>query len=145
MFRSLARIALPLATRGVRLVAVRTSSQYLQRLATPTASVVQQKRFAEAKDTNLYSPPKPLTFKEVEERVLKAIKAWDRFPQDRLDKLHLDARFIEDLGLDSLDHVEIVMSLEDEFGFEIPDTEAEKLKSPRDICKYINEREDVYE
>uniref|UniRef100_A0A0M3J4Y3 Acyl carrier protein n=1 Tax=Anisakis simplex TaxID=6269 RepID=A0A0M3J4Y3_ANISI len=76
---------------------------------------------------------------------LKAIRAWDRFPQDRNDLLTLDANFFQDLGLDSLDHVEIVMSLEDEFGFEIEDKEAEKLKTPRDVVKYICEREDVYE
>lgn len=81
----------------------------------------------------------------MEERVLKAIKAWDRFPQDRLEKLTMEARFVEDLGFDSLDHVEIIMALEDEFGYEIPDTEAEKLKTPRDIFKYICEKEDVYE
>lgn len=57
----------------------------------------------------------------------------------------MDARFVEDLGFDSLDHVEIVMSLEDEFGFEIPDKDAEKLKTPRDVFKYICEHEDVYE
>ncbi|VDK19995.1 unnamed protein product [Anisakis simplex] len=76
---------------------------------------------------------------------MKAIRAWDRFPQDRNDLLTLDANFFQDLGLDSLDHVEIVMSLEDEFGFEIEDKEAEKLKTPRDVVKYICEREDVYE
>jgi len=56
---------------------------------------------------------------KVHQRVLKAIKEWDRFPQDRVSKLELDARFVEDLSFDSLDLVEIVMSLEDEFGFEI--------------------------
>ena len=76
---------------------------------------------------------------------MKAVKNWDRFPQDRAGALSLDARFVEDLGLDSLDHVEIVMSLEDEFGFEIPDKDAERLKTPRDVFKYICEREDVYE
>uniref|UniRef100_A0AC34G649 Acyl carrier protein n=1 Tax=Panagrolaimus sp. ES5 TaxID=591445 RepID=A0AC34G649_9BILA len=54
----------------------------------------------------------------------------------------MEARFVEDLGFDSLDHVEIVMALEDEFGFEIPDKDAERLKTPRDVFKYICERED---
>lgn len=82
---------------------------------------------------------------QVEEKVLKAIRAWDRFPQDRADKLTFDARFVEDLGLDSLDLVEITMSLEDEFGFEIPESDVDKLKTPRDIHKYVCEHEDVYE
>lgn len=81
----------------------------------------------------------------MEDRVLKAIRAWDRWPQDKNDVLNLDANFVNDLGLDSLDHVEVIMALEDEFGFEIPDIDAEKMKTPRDIFKYICEREDVFE
>lgn len=82
---------------------------------------------------------------QVEERVIKAIKAWDRFPQDRADKLSLEARFVEDLGLDSLDLVEITMALEDEFGFEIPEADVDKLKTPRAIHQYICAHEDVLE
>ena len=49
------------------------------------------------------------------------------------------ASFIEDLGADSLDTVELVMALEEEFGQEIPDEEAEKLQSVGDVIKYIEE------
>lgn len=56
-------------------------------------------------------------------------------------QLKLDSHFIKDLGLDSLDHVEVIMAMEDEFGFEIPDNEAEKLSRPADIVKYISERD----
>lgn len=52
---------------------------------------------------------------------------------------------MNDLGLDSLDHVEVIMAMEDEFGFEIPDADAEKLLKPADIVKYICDKEDVYE
>uniref|UniRef100_A0A0N4ZUV7 Multifunctional fusion protein n=1 Tax=Parastrongyloides trichosuri TaxID=131310 RepID=A0A0N4ZUV7_PARTI len=104
-----------------------------------------QKRWSQVENFGPFDPPKQLTFKEVEERVIKAIKAWDRFPQDRSEKLTLDAKFEEDLGFDSLDHVEIMMALEDEFGFEIQQEVSEKLKSPRDVFKFICEREDVYE
>lgn len=58
-------------------------------------------------------------------------------------QLSLDSHFIQDLGLDSLDHVEVIMAMEDEFGFEIPDNEAEKLSRPSDIVKYISERDVV--
>lgn len=44
-------------------------------------------------------------------------------------QLNLNAHFIQDLGLDSLDHVEVIMALEDEFGFEIPDNEAVSIIS----------------
>lgn len=47
------------------------------------------------------------------------------------------ASFIDDLGADSLDIVEIVMGLEDEFGFDIPDEDAEKLKTVGEAIKYI--------
>ena len=50
-----------------------------------------------------------------------------------------DAKFIEDLGADSLDTVELVMALEEEFGIEVPDDEAEKLQSVSDVIKYIEE------
>ena len=55
------------------------------------------------------------------------------------DKVTPDAKFIEDLGADSLDTVELVMALEEEFGQEIPDEEAEKLQSVGDVIKYIEE------
>ena len=50
------------------------------------------------------------------------------------------ASFIDDLGADSLDTVELVMALEEEFGVEIPDEEAEKLASVGDAMKYIEEK-----
>ena len=50
-----------------------------------------------------------------------------------------EAKFIEDLGADSLDTVELVMALEEEFGIEVPDEQAEKLQSVGDVMKYIEE------
>ena len=55
------------------------------------------------------------------------------------DKVTENASFIEDLGADSLDTVELVMALEEEFGNEIPDEEAEKLQSVGDVIKYIED------
>ena len=55
------------------------------------------------------------------------------------DQVTPEAKFIEDLGADSLDTVELVMALEEEFGQEIPDEEAEKLHSVGDVIKYIEE------
>jgi acyl carrier protein len=49
------------------------------------------------------------------------------------------AKFIEDLGADSLDTVELVMALEEEFDVEVPDEQAEKLHSVGDVMKYIEE------
>ncbi len=50
-----------------------------------------------------------------------------------------EAKFIEDLGADSLDTVELVMGLEEEFGNEIPDEEAEKLITVGDVITFIEE------
>jgi acyl carrier protein len=50
------------------------------------------------------------------------------------------ASFIDDLGADSLDTVELVMALEEEFGIEIPDEDAEKMTSVGDAIKYIEEK-----
>jgi acyl carrier protein len=55
------------------------------------------------------------------------------------EQVNAEAKFIEDLGADSLDTVELVMALEEEFGHEIPDDEAEKLQSVGDVIKYIEE------
>ena len=49
------------------------------------------------------------------------------------------ASFIDDLGADSLDTVELVMALEEEFGIEISDSDAEKIQKVEDVIKYINE------
>ena len=50
-----------------------------------------------------------------------------------------DASFIDDLGADSLDLVELIMALEEEFGIEIPDSDAEKVVSVGDVVNYIKE------
>ena len=51
-----------------------------------------------------------------------------------------DARFIEDLGADSLDQVELVMALEEVFGSDIPDEDAEKLQTIGDAIRYIESK-----
>lgn len=48
-----------------------------------------------------------------------------------------ESSFIDDLGADSLDIVELVMAMEDEFGIEIPDEDAEKIKTVKDVADYI--------
>jgi len=55
------------------------------------------------------------------------------------DQVTEDASFIEDLGADSLDTVELVMALEENFDIEIPDEDAEKIKTVRDAVAYIDE------
>ncbi len=51
-----------------------------------------------------------------------------------------EASFVDDLGADSLDTVELVMAFEEEFGVEIPDEDAEKIRTVGDAVKYIEEK-----
>ncbi len=55
------------------------------------------------------------------------------------DEVTLESSFVEDLGADSLDIVELIMALEEEFGLEIPDDEAEKIGIVNDAVEYIRE------
>ena len=57
------------------------------------------------------------------------------------EKVTQDASFVEDLGADSLDTVELVMAFEEEFGMEIPDEEAEQLQTVGDAIKYIEKNQ----
>ncbi|MBL9128406.1 MAG: acyl carrier protein [Verrucomicrobiales bacterium] len=74
----------------------------------------------------------------IEQRVKKIIVDQLGVKEDQVTP---EAKFIEDLGADSLDTVELVMALEEEFGQEIPDEEAEKLQSVADVIKYVEERQ----
>lgn len=56
------------------------------------------------------------------------------------DKVKLDSVITDDLGADSLDVVDLVMSLEEEFDVEVPDEEVENMKTVGDIVKYIEDR-----
>ncbi|WPM31248.1 acyl carrier protein [Hydrogenobacter sp. T-2] len=57
-----------------------------------------------------------------------------------VEKLNPEAKFVEDLGADSLDVVELVMAFEEEFGIEIPDEDAEKIRTVGDVIDYLKER-----
>ena len=58
----------------------------------------------------------------------------------KVEEVVPEASFIDDLGADSLDTVELVMALEEEFGIEIPDEDAEKITTVGDAVKYIEEK-----
>ena len=72
---------------------------------------------------------------EVAEKV-KSIIA-EHLGIDDIEKITNDAKFIDDLGADSLDTVELVMAFEEEFGSEISDSEAEKILTVGDAVKFI--------
>ncbi|MBI4720784.1 MAG: acyl carrier protein [Chitinivibrionia bacterium] len=70
----------------------------------------------------------------VEEKVKKIIEEKLSVNADQITN---DAKFAEDLKADSLDTVELVMALEDEFGLDIPDDDADKIKTVQDAIDYI--------
>src|ERR1039457_6636689 len=73
----------------------------------------------------------------IEEKVKKIIVAQLGVTPEKVTP---NASFIEDLGADSLDTVELVMAFEEEFSVEVPDEDAEKLKTVGDVVKYIEEK-----
>ncbi|MCR5181650.1 MAG: acyl carrier protein [Clostridia bacterium] len=55
------------------------------------------------------------------------------------DEITLETNLMKDLSADSLDAVEIIMAIEDEYGFEIPDEEAEKMQTVQDLVNFVEE------
>jgi acyl carrier protein len=72
----------------------------------------------------------------IEERVKKIVAEQLGVKEDEVTN---SASFVEDLGADSLDTVELVMALEEEFDLEIPDEDAEKIQTVNDAIEYITE------
>jgi acyl carrier protein len=73
------------------------------------------------------------------------MKSMDRIKKILVDRLGVDeskitenSSFLDDLGLDSLDIVELIMAFEEEFNIEIPDKDAEKIKTVGDAIKYLD-------
>jgi acyl carrier protein len=71
-----------------------------------------------------------MIFEKVQEKVAEQLGV-------EADEVTLESSFIDDLGADSLDIVELLMALEEEFDIEIPDEEAEKLATVGDVVDYI--------
>lgn len=71
---------------------------------------------------------------EVTDRIVTVVKNFDQVDSSKVTP---ETKFADDLGLDSLDIVEVVMAIEDEFAIEIPDQEADKIVSIADAVEYI--------
>ena len=72
---------------------------------------------------------------EVAERIINVVKNFDQVDASKVTDA---VKFTDDLGLDSLDVVEVVMAIEDEFAIEIPDAEADKIQSVKEAIEYIS-------
>lgn len=82
-----------------------------------------------------------LTRDEIQTRAMDVLKLFDKV---EAEKVSSKSHFVTDLGLDSLDVVEIVMALEDEFGIEISDEEAEKVFTVEDAVEFISKALDIH-
>eukprot|EP00181_Compsopogon_caeruleus_P004861 CAMPEP_0184680954 /NCGR_PEP_ID=MMETSP0312-20130426/3879_1 /TAXON_ID=31354 /ORGANISM="Compsopogon coeruleus, Strain SAG 36.94" /LENGTH=147 /DNA_ID=CAMNT_0027131431 /DNA_START=52 /DNA_END=495 /DNA_ORIENTATION=- len=76
-----------------------------------------------------------LAQEEVQERVLMVVRNFEKVAPDQVTA---DSHFTNDLGLDSLDTVELVMAMEEEFAIEIPDADADKILTCKDAVGYIS-------
>ncbi|KAJ1834583.1 mitochondrial acyl carrier protein [Coemansia sp. RSA 2706] len=88
-----------------------------------------------------YSSGGALTRSDIQERIFQLLQDFDKVKQDQLSA---SADFSKDLGLDSLDTVEVVMAIEEEFSVEIPDDEADKISSVKEAIDYIAKRDDAH-
>ncbi|RPD82031.1 acyl carrier protein [Lentinus tigrinus ALCF2SS1-7] len=81
-----------------------------------------------------FSAAAGLSEEEITTRVLDVLKSFEKVDSSKLSKT---AKFSEDLGLDSLDAVEVVMAVEEEFAIEIPDAEADEITTVQQAIDYI--------
>ncbi|KAI8973186.1 acyl carrier protein-like protein [Mycotypha africana] len=86
--------------------------------------------------SRMYSVPRD----DVQSRVLEVVKGFDKVDPT---KVTAESNFMKDLGLDSLDTVEVVMAIEEEFSVEIPDKDADAIHSVQQAIDYIAKREDA--
>ncbi|NPA40170.1 MAG: acyl carrier protein [Thermodesulfobacteria bacterium] len=73
----------------------------------------------------------------VEEKVIEIIAEKLNLSKDQIKP---EASFVDDLGADSLDLVELVMAMEEAFGMEVPDEDAEKLRTVKDVIDYVKSK-----
>lgn len=73
-----------------------------------------------------------MTFDKIKEIIVEQLQVDE-------SEVQLDTNLIKDLDADSLDAVEIIMAIEDTFGIEIPDEDAEKLQTVEDLVKYVDD------
>ncbi|KAF8977863.1 hypothetical protein BGZ46_007063 [Entomortierella lignicola] len=78
---------------------------------------------------------------DIEKRVLEILAGFNKIDNN---KISLQANFNSDLKLDSLDTVEVVMAIEEEFSIEIPDKDADEIKSAAQAVDYISKRDDAH-
>ncbi|KAI9136592.1 acyl carrier protein-like protein [Paraphysoderma sedebokerense] len=107
---------------------------------TPQTSVALSRTAAPAVFTRLFASAAGLSRTDVETRILDLLKGFDKVDAGKVSST---SHFTNDLGLDSLDTVEVVMAIEDEFSIEIPDKDADEIITVKQAVDYISKREDA--
>ncbi|KAJ1851052.1 mitochondrial acyl carrier protein [Coemansia sp. RSA 1722] len=123
-----------------RLASFRIAAAMRTAAPRPTVSLVKQ-RLAMPSMTRWYSAGGAMTRDTIKERIFQVLQDFDKVNQEKLSDV---ADFNKDLGLDSLDTVEVVMAIEEEFSVEIPDDEADKITTVKEAIEYISHREDAH-
>ncbi|KAI9228780.1 MAG: acyl carrier protein [Piptocephalis tieghemiana] len=87
-----------------------------------------------------YSAAAGVSKEDIQARILEVVRGFEKTDES---KVVPSAHFTKDLGLDSLDTVEVVMCIEDEFSVEIPDAEADQILTVQQAIDYISSRSDA--
>lgn len=122
---------------AARRAAPAASAMFARFAVAPVAPVAFQVRcFADAPADAPRAGAYMLNKDDVLSRVLEVVKNFEKVDASKVTN---DSHFVNDLGLDSLDVVEVVMALEQEFILDIPDHDAEKIQSITDAVEYISQ------
>ncbi|KAJ2777458.1 mitochondrial acyl carrier protein [Coemansia interrupta] len=106
-----------------------------------SAALVRQQTPKVSASLRWYSAAGALSRDSIQERIFQVLQDFDKVNQEKLTPV---ATFTKDLGLDSLDTVEVVMAIEEEFSVEIPDDEADKITTVKEAIDYISHRQDAH-
>ncbi|KAM4055810.1 phosphopantetheine attachment site domain-containing protein [Hirsutella rhossiliensis] len=113
----------------------------LRAVAAPAVRAVARPAAANLVAVRMYSAGGGLDKEAVEGRIMSLLQGFDKV--NDVANIKPTAHFVNDLGLDSLDTVEVVMAIEEEFSIEIPDKDADKIHSVSQAVEYILNQPDA--
>ena len=145
MFRN--TILRSLRTTSARSVFTSSASARLTTLRSIMPSVAQLPTYNQHQTplnfVRSYAGFPALTRDVAKERIIELLEGFDKVDSAKVGEITESANFVQDLGLDSLDVVEVVMELEHEFNIQIPDNEADSLKTVEQAIDYIMAQPDA--
>lgn len=117
----------------------RSVSMSMQKPSSSSSSSLFKNFIGFSQSQNYSSTIDHLTKDQVQERVFNVLKAFDKVVTTN-PTFNSTSTFTSDLGLDSLDVVEVVMAVEEEFGIEIPDEAADNFKTPQEVIEFVHDK-----